>query len=152
MKYLTRLLVALAVASLPFCAFAQMPRIPGSYIGWATGVNMASTADQLVFINIGVLNVLPTRMVLKNCSATNSAAVGGLYTASSKGGTAIVSASQTYSTTVGTGVSQSVSISGSTIYTVGPGGTGNWFYFSLSTAGSGTCDIVLFGDDYTAPL
>ena len=109
--------------------------------------NMNVTTDQA----LSTYSTLPvkytiTNIYATNCSGTPTVAVGGFYTAISKGGTAVVAATQAYSTatsatyllsaTLNTGVS-------ATTFTANP------LYFSLTTGqGSAmTCDLYVYGSD-----
>ena len=66
------------------------------------GANMNSTSDQ-AFIKVGTFTnyLLHVGPMVTNTSGTLSLAVGGIYSAASKGGIAIVAASQAYASATG---------------------------------------------------
>lgn len=74
------------------------------------GLDFNSTADQLLaklhaFPVVHLLNAYVSKP-----SASIASAVGGLYTASAKGGVAVVAASQTYTGVTGTGLGVAIGI------------------------------------------
>lgn len=70
----------------PFCSHM---------LGVLIGANMNSTADQA--IPIGSAKYVIDKIIVVNASVSLSVAAGGFYTATSKGGTAVVAAAQVYS-------------------------------------------------------
>lgn len=107
-------------------------------LGKLSGANLNSTLDQAISLLSG--NKRITRIVATGPSGTTATAAGGIYTAASKGGTAIVAASQTYSALTGT-LKLNLTLAGDYI-------TGSTIYFSLTTAeGSASlCNIHVFGE------
>lgn len=69
-----------------------------SVIGVLKSANMNSTADQAIPIATGNASqtYIVDRVLVVNASASLTLAAGGVYTAASKGGTAIVAATQIY--------------------------------------------------------
>ena len=70
-------------------------------VAYKVGVNMNSTADQLLTMSATVptgSRILLDTFTVINASTSLTTAVGGLYTAVSKGGVTLVPASQAYST------------------------------------------------------
>lgn len=63
-------------------------------LGRLIGANMNSTSDQQ--IDMGSANWILTEIVVTDSSGNLTTAVGGIYTAAAKGGTAIVAAGQAY--------------------------------------------------------
>jgi hypothetical protein len=114
------------------------------------GANFNSTADQAIAIPAKITAYHVSKIVVTNCSATPTLAVGGFYNAASKGGTALVAASQAYATLTSAGIGLEAVI-------VAAGLTGGAqyrqtaanLYLSLTTAAGGAslCDIFVFGDD-----
>ncbi len=110
--------------------------------------NMNITTDQLCTIPAAVTAWAPLSLVVTNCSATPTLAVGGFYPAASKAGTAMVAAAQAYSTLTSAPLILLPALVGgiaTTRYTI------NSTYFSLTTAagGASTCDVYLRGLDLT---
>jgi hypothetical protein len=61
------------------------------------GANMNVTTDQPLVRQWGFTNYIIDRIVVTNASISLTTAAGGVYSAASKGGTAIVAAGQVYS-------------------------------------------------------
>jgi hypothetical protein len=110
--------------------------------------NMNSTADQTCTIPAAITAWTPLSILATNCTGTLTLAVGGFYPASSKGGTALVAATQAYSSLSSSSVTLIATLAATianTRYTI------NSTFFSLTTAagGAATCDIYLIGTDLT---
>lgn len=114
-------------------------------LGYIDGANMNVDTDQV----FTMLQPLTSPFSISKILATNASvdldtAVGGVYSASGKGGTAIVANTQVY--TALTTSSKIVSL------TLASGGTGNVFtsapYLSLTTeqGAAATCDFYLIGN------
>lgn len=117
-------------------------------LGVLRSANLNTTADQAISIVSTVTKFAVTRVFVTNCSATPTLAVGGLYSSTSKGGTAFVAATQAYSALSSASILLPAVISASGLTTVL---TVNTVYLSL-TASAGTastCDIYIFGADLT---
>jgi hypothetical protein len=117
----------------------------GIELGRAT-VNMNSTADQALNLTIpaGYTRYRFLSIIVTNQGAVNhSSAVGGIYTAASKGGTAIVANTQTYTamTTDNTNVNVTISTAGVQIM------NDTSLFFSLTTASgaAGNALVQVFG-------
>jgi hypothetical protein len=112
-------------------------------LGKLASANFNSTADQAIAISATAYQV--TAFIVTNCSATPTLAVGGLYTAASKGGSVVVSAAQAYSTLSATTVVLSPTIAVTTRLTA------STLYLSLTTAagGASTCDVYVYGNDFS---
>jgi hypothetical protein len=111
MPQLVLILVLAALLALPAWANAQttcstgtalttsgsaVTCVPSSgLLGRLTTANFNTTADQPITIN--ATKYVVRRIVVTNCSASLTLAAGGFYTATSKGGTAVVAAAQLYS-------------------------------------------------------
>jgi hypothetical protein len=110
--------------------------------------NMNVTTDQVCTIPAAVTAWAPLGLIVTNCSATPTLAVGGFYPASSKAGTAMVAATQAYSTLTSSSIVLLPTLA-STIATTRYGI--NSTYFSLTTAAgvASTCDVYLTGVDLT---
>ena len=126
-------------------------RFGGILLGSLIGANFDVTTDQQIVIFANPAKYILRRIVVTNASVSLSTAAGGIYTAVSKGGTAVVAASQTYSALTGSTLFLDLTLntSGSANITV-KSSVPN-LYFSLTTAqGSpATGDIYVFGDILT---
>jgi hypothetical protein len=113
-------------------------------LGVLKGANLNTTADQPITI-VSASKYQVTQILVTNASGTPSLAVGGFYTAASKGGTALVAATQVYSAL--TAASKFVNVTMLAILTTDVR-TESTLYFSLTTAqGSAmTADIYVFGN------
>ena len=107
-------------------------------LGSLIGANFNSTGDQAIALIPGIKNI--TRMLVTNWSGTSAVAVGGFYSATSKGGNVLVSAGTVY-TSAASGITIAPTIAKSHI-------TGSNLYLSLTVAEGGalTADIYVFGD------
>lgn len=110
--------------------------------------NFNSTADQACTIASGVTVWVPTSIIVTNCSASLTLAVGGVYPTTSKGGTALVAGTQVYTaltaSTIILGATLAANIA-TTRYTAAT------IYLALTTAQgtAATCDLFLWGNDLT---
>ena len=108
------------------------------------GANMNVTTDQS-FTPIGnqaPISYVITRIRTVNASTSLTTAAGGIYTAASKGGNALVAAGQAYSTLTGAtiGLDLTVAAVGAGLQTVTP-------ILSLTTGqgAAATADMYIFG-------
>lgn len=112
-------------------------------IGVLKSANMNSTADQAIPIATGNASqtYIVDRVLVVNASASLTLAAGGVYTAASKGGTAIVSALQVY-----TGLTSATKTMYMTM-AVSDKRTEDPLYLSLSVAqgSAATADIYVLG-------
>jgi hypothetical protein len=107
-----------------------------------------STADQLCVLPAAVTTYKIIEIFETNCSSSPGSAAGGVYTAASKGGTAIVAASQTFVTAqaIAPTIPNTLATNmATTRFTANP------LYLSLTTPkGSAvTCDMYVIGVDLT---
>jgi hypothetical protein len=104
--------------------------------------NMNITTDQSFVKLLGFTNYLITRIRAANSSGSLTTAAGGIYTAATKGGNALVAAAQAYSTLTGStiGLDLTLAAVGAGVQTVTP-------ILSLTTGqGSAmTCDMYIIG-------
>lgn len=129
----------------------QLPNRFGQILlGQLIGANMNSTADQQIVIFSAPAKYIIRRIVATNASISLTTAVGGIYPAVSKGGTAIVASGQAYSGLTASGKFIDLTIasgytSGGDVLTVGS------IYLSLTTpqGAAATADIYVFGDIVT---
>lgn len=126
-------------------------RFGGILLGSLIGANFNVTTDQQIVIFDNPSKYVLRRIVVTNASVSLSTAAGGIYTAVSKGGTAVVAATQTYSALTGSTLFLDLTLNtaGNAHITV-KSSVPN-LYFSLTTAqGSpATGDIYVFGDILT---
>jgi hypothetical protein len=73
--------------------------VNGVPAGYLAGANFNGTSDQAITINFpaGFTHYVIRRIIVTNASVALTTAVGGIYTATAKGGFAIVAATQAYS-------------------------------------------------------
>ena len=120
----------------------------GILLGKLIGANMNSTDDQRIVMFSNPSKFILRRIVVTNASISLTTAAGGVYTAVSKGGTAVVASSQAYS-----------SLSASTLFldlTLNTSGSASTtvkssipnLYLSLTTAqgAAATADVYVYGD------
>ena len=123
-------------------------------LGVLRGANLNVTTDQSITIQpivAGQNGYLPsitkyivTGMFVTNCSISTTTAAGGLYTAASKGGTALVAAAQTYTNCTASNTMQTATLAAAAQSFVATGGT---IYFSLTSAqgSADTGDVYVLG-------
>ena len=129
----------------------QLPdRFGQILLGQLIGANMNSTGDQQIVIFSAPAKYIIRRIVATNASISLSTAVGGIYPAVSKGGTAIVANSQVYSGLSASGKFVDLTVasgytSGGDVLTV------KSIYLSLTTpqGAAATADIYVYGDIIT---
>lgn len=142
MKLLASLVLTLCCIS----ADAYTGRGESGILSVLLSANMNTTADQAIVIPAQITKWVPAAIRLTNCSGTPSLAVGGFYSAASKGGITLVANTQTYTTLTSATVLQSATLTAAASTTAM---TVLTIYFSLTTAqGSAlTCDVYLQGVD-----
>lgn len=113
-------------------------------LGKLLNVDLNITTDQIIPI-INASKYVVRSIVVTNASANLSVslAAGGLYSAGSKGGTAIVAAAQLYTALTSAAVASNLTIAVGAIARAETS-----LFFSLTTAhgSAATMDIYLFGD------
>lgn len=110
--------------------------------------NFNTTADQACIIAAGITAWVPTSILTTNCSGTFTLAAGGVYPATSKGGTALVAAAQVYTALTGATVVLGLTLAANIATTRQTVGT---VYLSLTTGtgSAATCDFYIIGNDLT---
>jgi hypothetical protein len=119
------------------------------FLGRLLAANMNIVTDQAIALYVpATAPFRVTKVTAKNASLSLTTAVGGLYTAASKGGTAVVAATQAYSSLGTSAQALDLTIAATPGNTVLAGGTP--LYLSLSTAqgASASADFYVFGDIY----
>lgn len=126
-------------------------RFGGILLGSLVAANMNSTADQQITIFDNPSKYIIRRIVVTNASTSLTTAAGGIYTAASKGGTAVVASTQVYTTLTGSTLFLDLTLNttGSANITV-KSSVPN-LYLSLTTAqgAAATADVYVYGDILT---
>lgn len=119
-----------------------MAYLPNSYrlLGKIVGANMNTTSDQV--IAIGAAKYFIDKVVVTNASTSLTLAVGGLYTAASKGGTQAIGSTQVFS-----GLTASTKILILTSLITSDVVTAAQLFLSLTTGqgGAATADVYIYG-------
>ena len=112
-------------------------------IGILRGVNMNITTDNTIPMTAASYNL--RRITMTNASISLTTAAGGIYTAASKGGTAVVAAAQTYAALTSATVTLDLTIAaaGQNVITAA-----NPLFLNLTTAqgAAATSDIYIYGE------
>jgi hypothetical protein len=118
------------------------PSLLGSFVG----LNMNITTDQTLTLNVptGAYYFLKYA-VGRNASTSLTTAAGGIYTAASKGGTAVVAAGQVYTALTASTLSFALTIVAGQLLVAQ---TANPLFFNLTTGqgGAATMDLLVYGD------
>lgn len=116
-------------------------------IGKLASASLNTTADQAIALIPSATKYIIRRIVVTNVSVDISAglAAGGVYSAASKGGTAIVAAAQVYTALSAASKALDLTVAAAAI---GVSFTAATLYLSLSVAfgTAATADIYVFGD------
>lgn len=106
-----------------------------------TAANMNSTADQAFTKAFSFTNFAIDRIIVTNASTSLTLAAGGVYTATSKGGTAVVAAAQVFSGLTASGLTLPLTLANTDMR------TGANLYLSLTVAqgGAATADLYIIG-------
>jgi hypothetical protein len=118
------------------------PNLLGSFVG----LNMNITTDQNLALTVPSNAYYFLKYVVgRNASTSLTTAAGGIYTAASKGGTAVVAATQAYSALTGSTLSVALTIVAAQLLVVQ---TANPLVFSLTTGqgSAATMDLLVYGD------
>jgi len=126
-------------------------RFGGILLGSLIAANFNSTADQQITIFDNPSKYILRRIVVANASTSLTTAAGGIYTAASKGGTAVVAASQAYTTLTGSTLFLDLTLNTTSSANITVKSAIPNLYFSLTTAqgAAATADIYVFGDILT---
>jgi hypothetical protein len=114
-------------------------------LGFFSALNMNSTADQPLTLSLASSQYYFLRgIIARNASISLTTAVGGIYTAASKGGSAVVAATQAYSGLTGPTLSVALTLAaaGQVLLSATP------LYLSLTTpqGAAATMDLLVLGD------
>jgi len=117
-------------------------------IGRLLGVDFNVTANpgQPIPMFNGNLPFRVTKITVKNASTSLTTAVGGIYPAINKGGTALVANTQVYSALTAAGLALDLTIAavpGTTEYAATQG---LWFQLTTAQGAAATADLFIYGD------
>ena len=120
----------------------------GILLGKLIGANMNSTADQQITLLDNPSKFILRRIVVTNASISLSTAAGGVYTAASKGGTAVVAAIQAYSALTTSALFLDLTLSTTSNASTTVKSSIPNLYLSLTTAqgAAATADVYVYGD------
>lgn len=141
-----RLFVALALL---FSSRAEAVSVAPHLLGSLKGANLNSTSDQAIAIPdaaLGSYYIDAIRVTGSTCVGTTAA--GGIYTTTSKGGTAVVANTQVYTALAGNAVDTQVL----TLAVTNKAWTVSTLYLSLTTAKGSACvaNLYIYGDVFPA--
>lgn len=142
-KLFVSVLLALNLASLVFAGTRTMDDNTYGLLGKLTGANMNTTSDQAITLNSA--NYIIRRIIVKNSSINLTTAVGGVYTATSKGGTAVVANSQVYTALTAAGKFVDLTLAAAATTDLQ---TATTLYLSLTTpqGATATADFYVYGE------
>lgn len=122
----------------------------GMLLGRIIGANMNVTTDQpFVMTNWAALNKCRiTKVTCKNASVSLTTAAGGIYSAASKGGTALVASGQVYSSLTAATLALDLTIASTPGLTVQAAGYAPILSLTTGQGTAATADFYLFGDIY----
>lgn len=124
-------------------------------LAYLNNASFNSTADQPIILPSSINAFQLTGILITNASISLTTAAGGFYPAASKAGTAIVAASQVYSTLTASTKLLSATLAAAVATTrYSTANLADWtIYLSLTTAqgAAATADVYLIGIDLTLP-
>lgn len=162
MKFLLAALLAMLSVAAQAQTNYQFPYAPWNAFaptriecGYLLGANANVTTDQAIPISVPSATYLVDSILVSNPSISMTTAAGGVYSAVSKGGVAIVASSQVYSAlttnsanTTGNALLLTISTAGNTTAFQGPTQSSpqTTVYLSLTTAqgSAGTFDVRVY--------
>lgn len=120
----------------------------GILLGKLIAANMNVTTDQQITMFSNPSKFVLRRIVVTNASTSLSTAAGGIYTAVSKGGTAVVAASQAYSTLTTSALFLDLTLNTASSANITVKSSVPNLYLSLTTAqgSAATADVYVYGD------
>lgn len=118
----------------------QKTQIKRVLLGKKVSADMNSTSDQSITINSS--NYIIRQILVTNASVSLTTSAGGVYTAASKGGTAIVANTQVYSALTSATKALDLTLNNTDRRTE------TTIYLSLTTGqgSAATADVYIFGD------
>jgi hypothetical protein len=122
----------------------------GMLLGRIIGANMNVTTDQpFIMTSWAALNKCRiTKVTCKNASVSLTTAAGGIYSAASKGGTALVASGQVYSNLTAATLALDLTIASTPGLTVQAAGYAPILSLTTGQGTAATADFYLFGDIY----
>lgn len=116
-------------------------------IGKLIGANFNITTDNIIPIAPQADLYMVERIIVTNASISLTTAAGGVYTAASKGGTAIVAAAQVYSALTAANKFVALTLAATSLTDVFDAATQANFYLNLTTGqgAAATADVYIYG-------
>ena len=126
-------------------------RFGGILLGSLIAANFNSTTDQIITIFDNPAKYIVRRIIVTNASTSLTTAAGGVYTAASKGGTAIVAAAQAYTSLTASTLFLDLTLSATGNASTTVKSSIPNLYLSLTTAqgAAATADVYVYGDILT---
>ena len=123
----------------------------GILLGSKIAADFSSTSDQIITIFSNPSKYIVRRIVVTNASTSLTTAAGGVYTAASKGGTAIVAAAQAYTSLTASTLFLDLTLSATGNASTTVKSSIPNLYLSLTTAqgAAATADVYVYGDILT---
>lgn len=123
----------------------------GILLGSKIAADFNSTSDQIITIFSNPSKYIVRRIVVTNASTSLTTAAGGIYTAASKGGTAIVAAAQAYTSLTASTLFLDLTLSATGNASTTVKSSIPNLYLSLTTAqgAAATADVYVYGDILT---
>lgn len=123
----------------------------GILLGSKIAADFNSDSDQIITIFSNPSKYIVRRIVVTNASTSLTTAVGGIYTAASKGGTAIVAASQVYTALTASTLFLDLTLSATGNASTTVKSSIPNLYLSLTTkqGAAATADVYVYGDILT---
>jgi len=123
----------------------------GILLGSKIAADFNSTSDQIITIFSNPSKYIVRRIVVTNASTSLTTAAGGVYTAASKGGTAIVAAAQAYTSLTASTLFLDLTLSATGNASTTVKSSIPNLYLSLTTAqgAAATADVYVYGDILT---
>lgn len=116
-------------------------------VGKLIGANMNVTTDNTIPIGSQAGLFILDRIIVTNASISLTTAVGGVYTAITKGGTALVANTQVYSALTAAAKFVALTLANSALTDLIDPATQTALYLNLTTAqgAAATADVYVFG-------
>lgn len=116
-------------------------------IGKLIGANMNVTTDNIVPLTDQAGLFIFDRIIVTNPSISLTTAAGGVYTAASKGGTALVAAGQVYTALTAAAKFAALTLANSALTDVFDSSVQTSIYLNLTTAqgAAATADVYVYG-------
>jgi len=127
-----------------------IPFVP-NHLGCLIGADMNVTTDNIIPLALPIgASFRVSKITVKNASTSLTTAAGGVYTAASKGGTALVASTQVYSTLTAAARALDLTLVATPGVTVWEQESVASLFLNLTTAqgAPATADVFVYGDIY----